>query len=78
EKLWKQINLCPSFLSQAVFPFLDQLEYVRSLLSLISSEIALRNKERDTVEKAVQKLVQAAYENMPVRKRLGLGGTVTF
>ncbi|EXL65188.1 hypothetical protein FOPG_18578 [Fusarium oxysporum f. sp. conglutinans race 2 54008] len=51
---------------------------IESLLSLISSEIALRNNERDTVENAVQKLVQAAYENMPVRKRLGLGGTVTF
>lgn len=78
EKLWKQISLCPSFLSQAVFPSHHQLEYVRSLLSPISSEIGLRNSERDTVENAVQKLVDAAYKNTSVRKRLGLRGTVTF
>ncbi|KAM0185932.1 hypothetical protein ACHAPI_011970 [Fusarium lateritium] len=78
EKLWKQISFCPSFLSQAVFPSHHQLEYVRSLLSPISSEIGLRNSERDTVENAVQKLVEAAYENTSVRKRLGLRGTVTF
>lgn len=78
EKLWEQIGSCPSFSTQAVFPSQHQLEYVRSLLSPISSEIGLRNSQRDTVENAVQKLVEAAYENASVRKRLGLRGTVTF
>lgn len=78
EKLWKQIGSSSSFSSQAVFPSHHQLEYVRSLLSPVSSEIGLRNSERDTVENAVQKLVQAAYENASVRKRLRLRGTVSF
>jgi hypothetical protein len=67
-----------SFYSQPVFPSPHQLEYVRSLISPISSEIGLRNFERDIVENAVQKLVDEAYNNLLLRGSLGLQGTVTF
>ncbi len=44
----------------------------------ISSEHGLRYFERDVVENAAQKLVDAVYENTLLRDRLGLRGTVTF
>ncbi|GKT51790.1 uncharacterized protein ColSpa_11971 [Colletotrichum spaethianum] len=49
-----------------------------SLVSLISSEIRLRNYERDTVENLVRKLVDKAYNNLQIRTDLGLLGTMTF
>ncbi|KAF6811218.1 hypothetical protein CPLU01_15154 [Colletotrichum plurivorum] len=49
-----------------------------TLLSPISSEIGLRNFERDTVENTVQKLIDEAYKNPRLRDDLGLQGTVTF
>jgi len=51
---------------------------VRSLIGPISSEHGLRYFERDTVENAVQKLVDAVCENPLLQDRLGLRGTVTF
>ncbi|KAJ0135558.1 hypothetical protein HZ326_21421 [Fusarium oxysporum f. sp. albedinis] len=44
----------------------------------ISSEIDLRNSERDVVENAVQKLVDATYADPTLRSHLGLKGTLTF
>jgi hypothetical protein len=55
-----------------------QLDYVRSLITPISSEHGLRYYEHDTVENAVQKLVDAVYENPVLRASVGLRGTVTF
>ncbi|WQF90592.1 hypothetical protein CDEST_15606 [Colletotrichum destructivum] len=49
-----------------------------SLVSPISSEIGLRNYERDSVEIAVPNLVDEAYDNLRLRIDLGLHGTVTF
>ena len=51
---------------------------MRSLITPISSEHGLRYYERDTVENAVQKLVDAVYENPVLRASVGLRGTVTF
>ena len=48
------------------------------MLKLISSELRLRNFERDVVENAVQKLVDQAYAEPQTRKSIGLRGTVTF
>ncbi|KAK4119690.1 hypothetical protein N657DRAFT_666476 [Parathielavia appendiculata] len=42
------------------------------------TEHGLRYYERDTVENAVQKLVDAVYENPVLRASIGLRGTVTF
>ena len=77
EEIWNQL-FEPSFASQHTFPSQHQLEYVRSLIGPISSEQGLRYYERDTVENAVQKLVDAVYESRLLRDRVGLHGTVTF
>ncbi|KAG5768982.1 hypothetical protein H9Q72_003671 [Fusarium xylarioides] len=53
EKVWDQLSLSPSFSSRTAFPSRHQLDYVRSLLRPISSEIGLRNSKRDVVENAV-------------------------
>jgi hypothetical protein len=78
QEIWDQLSIGHSFCSQPVFPSPNQLEYVTSLIGPISSEIGLRNFERDTVENAVQKLVNEAYGDLLLRSSLGLQGTVTF
>ncbi|WQF90407.1 Putative protein kinase [Colletotrichum destructivum] len=77
EEVWAHF-LDQQFSSQPLFPSQHQLDYVMSLVSPISSEIGLRNYERDTVENAVKKLVDEAYNNLRLRTDLGLQGTVTF
>ncbi|KAK3361655.1 hypothetical protein B0T24DRAFT_112663 [Lasiosphaeria ovina] len=77
EEIWNMLSE-PSFTSRPAFPSQHQVDYVRSLISPISSEHGLRYFERDTVENAVQKLIGAVYENPLLRDRLGLRGAVTF
>ncbi|KAL1850489.1 hypothetical protein Daus18300_012903 [Diaporthe australafricana] len=77
EEIWNLLSE-PSFTSQHTFPSQHQVDYVRSLLSPISSEHGLRSFERDTVENAVQKLISAVYNNPLLRNSLGLRGAVTF
>ncbi|KAK4243623.1 hypothetical protein C7999DRAFT_36041 [Corynascus novoguineensis] len=77
EDIWNRL-FDPSFASQQTFPSQHQLDYVQSLITPISSEHGLRYYERDTVENAVQKLVDAVYENPVLRANVGLRGTVTF
>lgn len=77
EDIWNRL-LDPSFASRHTFPSQHQLDYVRSLITPISSEHGLRYYERDTVENAVQKLVDAVYENPVLQASVGLRGTVTF
>ncbi|KAK3315532.1 hypothetical protein B0H66DRAFT_577300 [Apodospora peruviana] len=77
EEIWEQLSN-PSFANNPVFPSPHQMAYVKSLISPISSEQGLRSFERDTVEIAVQKLVDAVSENTQLRNSLGLRGTVTF
>ncbi|KAL5884475.1 hypothetical protein ACKVWC_003441 [Pyricularia oryzae] len=77
EEIWDLLENT-SFTTNATFPSNHQLDYVRSLIAPISSELGLRSFERDTVENAVQKLVDAVFQNPLLRKRLGLRGTVTF
>ncbi|UPK91528.1 hypothetical protein LCI18_002463 [Fusarium solani-melongenae] len=76
--IWDKLSFSPSFFSQAAFPSRHQLDYVRSVLHPISSEIGLRNSERDVVENAVQKLIDATYNDLSLRSHLGINGTVTF
>ncbi|KAK4119370.1 hypothetical protein N657DRAFT_557289, partial [Parathielavia appendiculata] len=77
EEIWNLL-FEPSFASRYTFPSQHQLDYVQSLITPISSEHGLRYYERDTVENAVQKLVDAVYENPVLRASIGLRGTVTF
>ena len=60
------------------FPSAHQLQYVKSCLGPVSGENGLRYFERDTVENAVQRLVNEANNNPRLRSRLGLNGTVLF
>lgn len=54
------------------------MEYVKSLLKPISSELRLRDFKHNIIENAVQKLVNQAHTNPSLRNSLGLQGTVTF
>ncbi|KAF5618246.1 serine threonine kinase [Fusarium sp. NRRL 25303] len=78
EHIWNELSFSPSFSSQPAFPSRHQLDYVKSLLRPVSSEIGLRNSERDVVENAVQKLMDATYNDSSLRSHLGLDRTVTF
>ncbi|RYP56570.1 hypothetical protein DL771_011749 [Monosporascus sp. 5C6A] len=78
EGIWHRLSTGPSFSSQPIFPSSNQLEYVTSLIRPISSELGLRDFERDTVENAVRKMFEEAYKDPPLRSRLGLEGTITF
>ncbi|KAK0369161.1 hypothetical protein CLIM01_13478 [Colletotrichum limetticola] len=81
EEIWDQLPYSRSFASRPVFPSPHQLDYLKSLFSPISSETSLwdlRNFQRDTVENAVQKLVDKAYSDTQLQSGIGLRGTVTF
>lgn len=56
EEVWNQLSIGHLFSSQPAFPSQHQLEYVKSLLQPITSEISLRGFEHDVVENAVRKL----------------------
>ncbi|KAH7012653.1 uncharacterized protein B0I36DRAFT_369779 [Microdochium trichocladiopsis] len=77
-EIWDDLSISDLFSSLPTFPSQHQLEYVRSLLKPISSELGLRDFERDVIENAVQKLVDRAYMDPLLRSSLGLQGTVTF
>ncbi|AEO55539.1 hypothetical protein MYCTH_2299494 [Thermothelomyces thermophilus ATCC 42464] len=77
EEIWDKL-FDSSFASRRVFPSQHQLDYVQSVIQPISCEYGLRHYERGTVENAVQKLVEAVYEDPLLRDRLGLRGTVIF
>ncbi|KAI3547767.1 hypothetical protein CABS03_15204 [Colletotrichum abscissum] len=78
QEIWDQLSNSGTFASRPMFPSPHQLDYVMSLISPISSETGLRNFQRDTVENAVQKLVDEAYSDTQLRSDIGLQGTVTF
>ncbi|RDA83115.1 hypothetical protein CP532_4445, partial [Ophiocordyceps camponoti-leonardi (nom. inval.)] len=54
------------------------MEYVRSVIRPISSELGLRLFEHHAVENAVQKLVELANADPLLRTSLGIEGTMTF
>ncbi|KAF4126975.1 hypothetical protein GMORB2_0712 [Geosmithia morbida] len=78
EEIWDALSTSDSFFSNTAFPSQHQMEYVKSLLRPISSEIGLRDFERDVVENAVEKLIQAASADALLQRQLGIRGIVTF
>jgi hypothetical protein len=78
EEIWDALSTSDSFFSNTAFPSQHQMEYVKSLLRPISSEIGLRDFERDVVENAVEKLIQAASTDATLQRQLDIRGTVTF
>ena len=78
EEVWEKLSIGQLFSTAAAFPSQHQLEYVKSVLQPISSELGLRYFERDVVENAVQKLVDRTYTDPILRSIFGLRGSVTF
>ncbi|EEH20214.1 hypothetical protein PABG_02473 [Paracoccidioides brasiliensis Pb03] len=76
--VWETLNNYPSFLTRKLFPSKHQLEYVRQLITPITSEWDLRYYERDTVENQVRLVVDHIAENQDLREALGLQGSVSF
>ena len=54
EKTWNQLAADNAFFTDTIYPSANQVDYIASLNRPISSELDLRNFERDTVENAVQ------------------------
>ncbi|RSL85359.1 hypothetical protein CEP52_016164 [Fusarium oligoseptatum] len=78
EDIWDALSTSNSFFSNTTFPSQHQMEYVRSQLRPISSEIGLQNFESNVVESAVERLIQAASTDALLQRQLGIRGTVTF
>jgi hypothetical protein len=78
QEIWTKLFNSPKFFEQKVFPSQHQVDYIKDNLQSISSEVGLRYFERDVVENAVRKLVNATYNDPVLREALGLKGTVTF
>ncbi|KAI0436096.1 hypothetical protein F4803DRAFT_543417 [Xylaria telfairii] len=77
EHIWALLADQP-FCHRAIFPSPHQLDYVVTTIKPIASETDLRHFARDTVEIAVQKLVNAAHDDDQLRAALDIQGSVTF
>ncbi|KAH8907562.1 hypothetical protein BR93DRAFT_878021 [Coniochaeta sp. PMI_546] len=78
EEIWDELSVGTIFFSVPAFPSQHQLDYVRSRLKPISSELGLRDFECEVVENAVQQMVDRISADPLLRSTLGLRGTVTF
>ncbi|KAF1814806.1 hypothetical protein P152DRAFT_430801 [Eremomyces bilateralis CBS 781.70] len=77
EEIWNALSVGDLF-STPAFPSKHQMDYVKSMLKPISSEIGLRYFEHVVVENAVQNLMDRAYTDPLLRRNLDLQGSVTF
>ncbi|GJN67157.1 hypothetical protein PLICBS_001181 [Purpureocillium lilacinum] len=78
EETWNQLAADNAFFTDTIYPSANQVDYVASLNRPISSELDLRNFERDTVEIAVQRLLDGVYGSERLRNDLNMQGTVVF
>ncbi|KAI1119908.1 hypothetical protein F5Y10DRAFT_146051 [Nemania abortiva] len=78
EGIWSRLSGDWPFCSGAIFPSAHALDYVASRIRPITSETGLRDFERDTVENAVEQLVDEVYKDEQLRVHLGIQGSVTF
>ncbi|KFY26001.1 hypothetical protein V491_01494 [Pseudogymnoascus sp. VKM F-3775] len=78
EKIWEKLSVSTDFNLQRVFPSAHQLDYVRTYLDPIASEVALRHFARETVENPVRTLIQAIHKHEQLRNQLQLQGTMEF
>ncbi|KAG5295324.1 hypothetical protein I7I48_12172 [Histoplasma ohiense] len=74
-KVRHKLDQHPHFLTEKLFPSLHQLNYVRQLISPISSEWDLRYYERETVENQVRAIIDRIYENDELKRAFGLRGS---
>ncbi|KAI6083328.1 hypothetical protein F4821DRAFT_280999 [Hypoxylon rubiginosum] len=75
KDIWDRLSTGRSFSSKPIFPAQNQLVSRRSTLS---DEWELRSFEDFTVQDAVCKLFDAAYDDPPLRPSLNLQGKITF
>ena len=78
EEIWHDLSTSDLFFSNSGFPSQHQMDFAKSLLRPISSEIGLREFESIIVEKAVEKLIDAVSTDSLLQRQLGIRGTVTF
>ncbi|KAG5978277.1 hypothetical protein E4U55_006302 [Claviceps digitariae] len=78
EQIWDQLSRSSTFSLTPTFPSRHQLDYVRSSLRPVTSEIDLRSGEEAVVENAVLRLMDATYKDIILREHLKLDGAVTF
>ncbi|KFY96895.1 hypothetical protein V498_02406 [Pseudogymnoascus sp. VKM F-4517 (FW-2822)] len=78
EKIWEKLSVSTDFNLQRVFPSAHQLDYVRTYLDPIASEVALRHFARETVENPVRTLIRAIHKHEQLRNQLQLQGTMEF
>ncbi|OJD20539.1 hypothetical protein ACJ73_08125 [Blastomyces percursus] len=78
SEVWHKLDQLPHFLTEKLFPSLHQLDYVRQLISPISSEWDLRYYEREKVENQVRAIMYRIYENDELKMAFGLRGSITF
>ncbi|PWI65461.1 hypothetical protein PCL_07062 [Purpureocillium lilacinum] len=78
EETWNQLAADNAFFTDTIYPSANQVDYIASLNRPISSELDLRNFERDTVENAVQRLLDGVYQSERLRNDLNMQGTVVF
>ena len=78
EETWSRLAADNAFFTNTIYPSANQVDYIASLNRPISSELDLRNFERDTVENAVQILLDQICGNQRLRNNLDIQGTVMF
>jgi hypothetical protein len=62
NNVWAQLSNHTTFFSKRAFPSQPQLDYVKSQIKRISSEMGLRHFVRETVENMVSTLVKYVSE----------------
>ncbi|CAK7265294.1 hypothetical protein SEPCBS119000_001439 [Sporothrix epigloea] len=77
DETWKQLA-DPSFTDQHIFPSQYMCDCIQSQIKRIGSEPEACQFESDTVESAVQNMINLVNDNTLLQDRLGLQGTVTF
>lgn len=77
-KTWELIHSSTSFTSERAFPSSHQLDYVKSTIDPIDSELKVRSFAWNTVENAVQRLVKEVGKDEDLRVRLQAQWTVAF
>ena len=80
EEIWNKISVGTRFCSEPLFPSVGDFQSIENRLQArpITSEKDLEFFHQLTVEDAVLKLVQAAFDDVQLREHLGLDGYVTF
>ncbi|PYH63974.1 uncharacterized protein BO88DRAFT_439053 [Aspergillus vadensis CBS 113365] len=80
EQIWNKFNYNITFTMRPLFPSDTQINYVVMNIQnrLIYSEASLRNFERHTVNKFVEKVIEVSRDNKPLRDEFGIQGQVTF